>query len=73
MLKVLKKIPWYGYVIGLALLGLQYGMYLLAQVIAPKIGITPISPKIDGVDNYISLRICICILGSRINSSFFNK
>lgn len=50
--EVIKSIPWYGWVAGIVLMGLQYAIYRLADVIAKAGGITPWVPYIP-FDDYI--------------------
>lgn len=53
----IKKIPWWAYIAGVGLFGLQFGIYRLAHVIADASGATNHvwSPKIPVIDNGIPL------------------
>ena len=51
----IKSIPWYGWVAGLVLFGLQYGLYRLANVISVALNFTPVCPKIDAIDDLIKV------------------
>lgn len=53
MIKRLKSIPWYGYVLGVGLFAFQFLLYWLAHQISISLNLTPFSPKIDTIDNLI--------------------
>ena len=54
MKKENSKIKLYGVIVGLVMLALQHGIYLLSNEIAKFVGITPFSPKIF-IDNCIPI------------------
>ncbi|MBQ9815230.1 MAG: phosphatase PAP2 family protein [Lachnospiraceae bacterium] len=51
----LKKIPWWGWVLGIVYFGLQYGMYRLADLLSRVFGTIDraLCPKIAAVDDLI--------------------
>lgn len=55
MLKIIKKIPWYGYISSIILFGLQYGLYRLGNVISSSLPLTPFLVKIDVIDDAIKV------------------
>lgn len=52
-INIIKSIPWYGWILSIGLFLLQYFLYLLAPIISNALGLTPLCPKIDKLDNLI--------------------
>jgi len=57
LIKRIKEIPWYGWVLGVVYFGLQYGMYRLANALSIVFGTIDYAfiPKIPAIDDRIPI------------------
>lgn len=55
IIATLKKVPKSGWIMGVFLLVIEYVFYLLGNTLSNLFNITPISPKIDIIDNNIKM------------------
>lgn len=61
MFSKLKMIPWFGYVWGVGLFALQFGLYWLGHNIAVALNLNPFLPKISAIDDALPV-IAIFVL-----------